>query len=74
MILMHDCLRLSQTAETFKNIFLGKEVSINLNKLDLLETLPNYSLWENANILRKMMKLQSNSHISERTNKEELLE
>ena len=74
MILMHHCLNLSRTAETFENIFLGKELSLNLNQLDLFETLPNYSLWENPNILQKMMKFQPNSHLSERTNEEELLE
>ena len=41
MILMHHCLNFSWTVETFKKIFLGKELSVNLNQSDLFETLPN---------------------------------
>ena len=70
MILTHHCLNLSQTDETFiklqKKLFLRKELYLNLNQLDLFETLPYYSLWENP--------IQFYSHFFKKTNKEELSE
>ena len=36
-----------------KKLLLEKELFLNLNQLDLYETLPYHSLWENPNMFQK---------------------